>query len=146
MPERNRAWVDSEDQITQVSDFIFWTAWLSSTLRPGDDITYTNNWPYDEDAGNTMSFAAVWWSGASVTILILFVGIILFVFYRYKLGMKEAYQEGAFPVFDLDKQPLTASQVKTGKYFAVVSLLFLFRRCSGLCSPTIILNRTAFWD
>ncbi|MGG4245115.1 nitric-oxide reductase large subunit [Bacillus licheniformis] len=131
MPERNRAWVDSEDQITQVSDFIFWTAWLSSTLRPGDDITYTNNWPYDEDAGNTMSFAAVWWSGASVTILILFVGIILFVFYRYKLGMKEAYQEGAFPVFDLDKQPLTASQVKTGKYFAVVSLLFFVQAMFG---------------
>ncbi|MFC1285155.1 nitric-oxide reductase large subunit [Bacillus paralicheniformis] len=131
MPKRDRAWVDSEDQITQISDFIFWTAWLSSTLRPGDDITYTNNWPYDEDAGNTMSFAAVWWSGASVTILILFVGIILFVFYRYKLGMKEAYQEGAFPVFDLDKQPLTASQVKTGKYFAVVSLLFFIQAMFG---------------
>ncbi|MEC1241495.1 cbb3-type cytochrome c oxidase subunit I, partial [Bacillus paralicheniformis] len=131
MPKRDRAWVDSEDQITQISDFIFWTAWLSSTLRPGDDITYTNNWPYDEDAGNTMSFAAVWWSGASVTILILFVGIILFVFYRYKLGMKEAYQEGAFPVFDLDKQPLTASQVKTGKYFAVVSLLFFVQAMFG---------------
>lgn len=131
MPDRNRAWISSGDQIKQVSDFIFWTSWLSSTLRPGDDITYTNNWPYDEEAGNTMSFAAVWWSGASVTILILFVGIILFVFYRYKLGMKEAYQDGKFPVFDLEKQPLTLSQVKTGKYFAVVSLLFFVQAMLG---------------
>ena len=67
MPDHDRAWVANEDQITQVSDFMFWTAWLASTLRPNDDITYTNNWPYDEEAGNTMSFSAVWWSGASVT-------------------------------------------------------------------------------
>ncbi|ASB89078.1 nitric-oxide reductase large subunit [Bacillus sonorensis] len=131
MPDHDRAWVANEDQITQVSDFMFWTAWLASTLRPNDDITYTNNWPYDEEAGNTMSFSAVWWSGASVTILILFVGIILFLFYRYKLGMKEAYKEGEFPVFRLENQPLTASQVKTGKYFAVVSLLFFIQAMLG---------------
>lgn len=49
MPDHDRAWVANEDQITQVSDFMFWTAWLASTLRPNDDITYTNNWPYDEE-------------------------------------------------------------------------------------------------
>ncbi|MDA7027939.1 nitric-oxide reductase large subunit [Bacillus sp. CLL-7-23] len=131
MPDHDRAWVEGKDQLTQISDFIFWTAWLASTERPNDDITYTNNWPYDKDAGNIMSFSAVWWSGASVTILILFVGIILFLFYRYKLGMKEAYKDGEFPVFHLEKQPLTVSQVKTGKYFAVVSLLFFVQAMLG---------------
>ncbi|MDR6998126.1 cbb3-type cytochrome c oxidase subunit I [Neobacillus niacini] len=128
MPKNDRAYVAKGDQITQISDFFFWTAWLSSTVRPGDKITYTNNWPYYEDAGNHLSFSAVWWSGASVTLFVLMVGIILYVFYRYQFSMKEAYKEGNFPQIDLRKIPVTSSQVKTGKYFVVVSILF-FVQC-----------------
>jgi len=131
MPKSGRAWVADGDQTKQIADFFFWTAWLSSTLRNGDTITYTNNWPYYEDAGNTMSFSAIWWSGASATILVLFVAIILFIQHRYQLSMQEAYKDGQFPIIDLRKQPLTASQVKTGKYFAVVSVLFFVQSMFG---------------
>ncbi|HHY73565.1 MAG TPA: nitric-oxide reductase large subunit [Bacillus bacterium] len=131
MPATNRAYVAEGDQITQISDFFFWTAWLSSTLRQGDEITYTNNWPYYEDAGNTMGLSAVWWSGVSVTLLILFIGIILFVFYRYHLDMHPAYGDGKFPQIDLRKQPVTISQLKTGKYFAVVAILFFVQSMFG---------------
>lgn len=128
MPSTDRAYVDKGDQIKQISDFFFWTAWLSSTVRQGDKITYTNNWPYYEDAGNQMSFSAVWWSGASITILILMIGVILYLFYRYQFSMKEAYKEGNFPRIDLRKMPVTNSQIKSGKYFTVVSILF-FVQC-----------------
>lgn len=131
MPAEERAYVASGDQIQQISDFFFWTAWLSSTERINDDITYTNNWPYYEDAGNEMSFSAIWWSGASVTVLILFVGIILFVFYRYHLGMEEAYKDGNFPRIDLSKLPVTSSQLKSGKYFLIVTVLFFVQAMFG---------------
>ncbi|MBT2690074.1 nitric-oxide reductase large subunit [Bacillus sp. ISL-47] len=131
MPTEGRAYVASGDQIQQISDFFFWTAWLSSTERLNDDITYTNNWPYYEDAGNEMSFSAIWWSGASVTVLILFVGIILFVFYRYHLGMEEAYKDGNFPRIDLAKLPVTSSQLKSGKYFLIVTVLFFVQAMFG---------------
>lgn len=131
MPATDRAYVAEGDQITQISDFFFWTAWLSSTLRQGDEITYTNNWPYYEDAGNTMGLSAVWWSGVSVTLLILFIGIILFVFYRYHLDMHPAYEDGKFPKIDLRKMPVTNSQLKTGKYFAVVAILFFVQSMFG---------------
>ncbi|PLR77195.1 nitric-oxide reductase large subunit [Bacillus sp. V3-13] len=131
LPEADRFWIAEGDQTRQIADFFFWTAWLSSTERLGDDITYTNNWPYYEDAGNTMSFSAIWWSGASVTILILFIGIILFVFYRYHLGMQEAYTDGNFPRIDLGKLPLTSSQLKTTKYFVVVAALFFVQAMFG---------------
>jgi nitric oxide reductase subunit B len=131
MPRTDRAWVGNEEQVKQIADFFFWTAWLSSTLRIGDEITYTNNWPYYEDAGNTISYSAMWWSGASVTILILFVAIILFIQHRYQLSMQEAYKEGQFPAIDLRKQPLTPSQVKSGKYFAIVSILFFVQSMFG---------------
>ena len=131
MPSQNRAYVASGDQIKQISDFFFWTAWLSSTLRQGDEITYTNNWPYYQDAGNNLSFSAIWWSGASVTILILAIGIILFVFYKYNLGMQEAYKEGEFPQINIRKLPVTNSQIKAGKYFVIVAALFFVQSMFG---------------
>jgi nitric oxide reductase subunit B len=131
MPAKDRAYVAEGDQIEQIADFFFWTAWLSSTVRQGDEITYTNNWPYYEDAGNQMSFSAILWSGVSVTLLILFIGIILWVFYRYHLEMDKAYKEGDFPQIDLKKIPLTLSQVKTGKYFVIVVALFFVQAMLG---------------
>ncbi|CEG27595.1 nitric-oxide reductase large subunit [Bacillus sp. B-jedd] len=131
LPGGNRSYVAKGNQIKQIGDFFFWTAWLSSTVRQGDEITYTNNWPYYEDAGNQLSFSAVWWSGVSVTVLILFIGIILFVFYRYHLGMQEAYKEGNFPKINLNDIPVTSSQVKTGKYFFIVMALFFVQAMFG---------------
>lgn len=131
MPMNDRAYVAKGDQIQQISDFFFWTAWLSSTERLDDDITYTNNWPYYEDAGNEMSFSAIFWSGASVTVLILFIGIILFIFYRYHLGMEEAYKDGKFPHIELKKLPVTSSQLKSGKYFLIVTVLFFVQAMFG---------------
>lgn len=146
MPESGRAYVAEGDQIKQISQFFFWTAWLASTERLDDnEITYTNNWPYYEDAGNTMAFSAIWWSAASVTILILFVGIILFLFYRYHLGMEEAYTNGRFPSFDLKKQSLTLSQVKSAKYFVVVSLLFLVQALFGALLAHYYVEPTSFF-
>ncbi|MGP4108712.1 hypothetical protein [Virgibacillus sp. L01] len=91
MPEEDRAYVAEGDQIKQISHFFFWTAWISSTERVGGEITYTNNWPYYKDAGNTMSYSAILWSGVSITILAPFIAIILYVFYRYHFGMEPAF-------------------------------------------------------
>ncbi|NMD68682.1 nitric-oxide reductase large subunit [Bacillus sp. DNRA2] len=131
LPAKNRAWVDKGDQINQVADFFFWTAWLSSTNRPNDTISFTNNWPYFEDAGNVLTYSSIFWSGASITILALFMAIILFLFYRYHLGMKEAYTPGNFPKINLHSIPVTLSQVKAGKYFVIVSILFFIQVMFG---------------
>lgn len=131
MPKNNRAWVDNGDQITQVADFFFWTAWLSSTDRPNDKISYTNNWPFYQDAGNTLTYSSVLWSGVSITLLSLFMAVILFLFYRYHLGMQEAYTPGNFPKFNLRKMPVTSSQVKSGKFFVIVAILFFIQVMFG---------------
>jgi len=131
MPAKNRAWIGNGDQIAQISDFFFWTAWLSSTDRPHDSISYTNNWPFFKDAGNVLSYSAVLWSGVSITILTLIMSLILFIFYRYKLGMKEAYTPDKFPKINLYKVPVTLSQVKAGKYFVVVAVLFFVQVMFG---------------
>ncbi|MCF6092440.1 nitric-oxide reductase large subunit [Microaerobacter geothermalis] len=131
IPETDRAWVAEGDQLKQISDFFFWTAWLSAAKRPNDTITYTNNWPYDLDAGNTMPYSAIWWSAASTALLILLTAVILYFHYRYHFGMQEAYEPDKFPKINLQKLPLTPSQVKSGKYFTIVALLFLIQAGLG---------------
>lgn len=131
MPAKDRAWVAEGDQLKQMSDFFFWTAWLSSTERPNEDHTYTNNWPYEELAGNEPAFSAVWWSAASVTLLVIFIGIILYVYKRFKFEMEDAYEPNKFPVIKLSKLLVYPSQRKAAKYFLVVTLLFIVQALLG---------------
>ena len=37
----------------KLTAFFFWTAWAAVTDRPGETMTYTNNWPYEPLVGNT---------------------------------------------------------------------------------------------
>jgi nitric oxide reductase subunit B len=131
LPEKDRNYVAEGDQIEQISDFFFWTAWLSSTNRIGDDISYTNNWPFYEDAGNTMSYSAILWSGVSITILALFVAIVLFVFYKYHFGMTPAFTKNNYPVYNLRNKAVTTSQVKSAKFFLLVTIMFFVQVMFG---------------
>ncbi len=128
MPAEGRAWVAPGDQLTQMSDFFFWTAWLASTNRPGLSYSYTNNWPYDPAIGNTATFSAVSWSAVSVALLVLLTAGILFVRQRWHLDMQET---GRFPRISLSAIPPTVSQRKTAKYFVVVAGLFLVQTLLG---------------
>ncbi|AOZ94694.1 nitric-oxide reductase large subunit [Paenibacillus crassostreae] len=131
MPETSRKWVAEGDQITQISDFFFWTAWLSSTERPGETFSYTNNWPYYEDAGNVMTYSSVLWSGVSITVLSLVMALVFFLFRRYHLEMKESYTADNFPRINLNAIPVTISQVKSVKFFVVVAILFFVQVMFG---------------
>ena len=74
IPERSI--VDAR-QREQLGAFFFWTAWTSVTERPGDTITYTNNWPHEPLVGNTPSASLGMWSIASVLVLIAGIGWLL---------------------------------------------------------------------
>ena len=62
--------IDDAQQRLQVSRFFFWTAWVASTLRPGEDYSYTNNWPPDARVGNVPSTDAFFYSIAGVLSLL----------------------------------------------------------------------------
>ena len=44
--------IKTQDRMNKMCAFYFWAAWACITKRPGQDITYTNNWPPDEMIGN----------------------------------------------------------------------------------------------
>ncbi|MHB1158998.1 MAG: nitric-oxide reductase large subunit [Chloroflexota bacterium] len=129
MPATDRAYVAQGDQIQQMADFFVWTAWLSAVNRPGLDYSYTNNWPFDAAAGNDVTLAAVLWSGVSVTLLVLFTALILFLYHRFRMSMEGNLE--AAKTLKLSTSTLTPSQRKTAKYFAVVTLLLLVQTLLG---------------
>ncbi|MGB6946190.1 MAG: nitric-oxide reductase large subunit, partial [Bryobacteraceae bacterium] len=39
--------VSSPERMREMAAFIFWTAWSAASNRPNDNVSYTNNWPYE---------------------------------------------------------------------------------------------------
>ena len=112
----------------QLGAFFFWTAWTSTTQRPGEAITYTNNWPHEPLVGNKPAPALWGWSVFSVLFLIAGIGL---------LGWHYATSHGEEMVPVLPKKdPLAAIKVTpsmraTAKYFWVVMALFLVQILLG---------------
>lgn len=111
---------DSADR-TNLGAFFFWTAWSSVTDRPGQTISYTNNWPHDPLVGNVPAASIGMWSIASV--LFLIVGVGWLVWYQARTGEEPQPQVPASdPLLRLAPTP---SMKATTKYFITVIGLFL---------------------
>src|SRR5262249_15080291 len=57
-------------KLRQLVSFFFWTAWAASTERPGETVSYTNNWPHEPLLGNRVTGDAVVWTGVSIIALL----------------------------------------------------------------------------
>ncbi|HZO57111.1 MAG TPA: nitric-oxide reductase large subunit [Bryobacteraceae bacterium] len=113
----------------QFSAFVTWTAWLSVAKRPEANHSYTNNWPFDVQAGNGPTSGALVWSAVSVAGLILFLAIILFFHQRYRLEAEDV--AGRRFRFDIAELPLSPTQKATAKFFVVAIALFLVQVLLG---------------
>ena len=118
-----------EEQRLQISRFFFWTAWVASTLRPGTDYTYTNNWPPDKMVGNLASTETYFYSIAGIMALLVVLG--LFVFWIHRYGLWYGAPKGVALSEKLIDMPLTPSQFMAAKFFVVVILLFLLQTTFG---------------
>lgn len=118
IPENN---LRDDSQRSQLGAFFFWTSWTSATERPGQAISYTNNWPHEPLVGNTPTAALGMWSIASVLLLIMGIGWL--VWYQARRGGDEhAVTPAADPFLRLSPTP---SMRATTKYFVTVVGLFL---------------------
>ena len=116
-----------EQPLTQEADrmkltaFFFWTAWATVTDRPGQAISYTNNWPHDPLVGNLPSASLGMWSVASVLFLIAGVGWLTWHQARAN-GEEHAVVPASDPLLRMKPTP---SMKATTKYFVTVIGLFL---------------------
>ncbi|MCA9314033.1 MAG: cbb3-type cytochrome c oxidase subunit I [Planctomycetes bacterium] len=131
-------YITDADEIRQLSAFFFWGSWMCAAQRPGFDYSYTHNWPYDPEAGNTPTPGIVFWSVIGALVLILSMGV---VFYFYGKLDRETVWEGqaasAPPLATIelvDASRPTPSQRATYKYFAVAAVLFVVQVFAGLAA------------
>lgn len=116
------------DRMRKMNTFFFWASWACVTNRPGSDISYTHNWPPDQLVGNKATGDLILWTGFSIIMLLVGIGILVF----YHAQSKE---DGDFevPVEDpLMNQNITPSMKAVEKYFWVVNLLILVQVVMGI--------------
>ncbi len=134
--------VTDEARLRQLTAFFFWTAWAASADRPNENISYTNNWPYEPLVGNRPSGQTVVWTG--VSIIMLLAGISAMAWW-YAARRGEG-QEPVPPEIDpLGSWHATPSQKATVKYFWVVSALLLAQMLLGVVTAHYGVEGDAFY-
>jgi nitric oxide reductase subunit B len=119
--------IKTEERLDKMAQFFFWASWACVTNRPGEEISYTHNWPPDEQIGNVPTSDLILWTGFSIIMLLIGIGILIFVQARTQ------QEETLIPVEDpLMHQTITPSMWAVKKYFWVVNLLILAQVLLGV--------------
>ncbi|HCA78693.1 MAG TPA: nitric oxide reductase large subunit [Bacteroidetes bacterium] len=116
-------------KLRQMSAFFFWTSWAASTNRPGDDITYTSNWPHEELVNNRPTADAVVWTGVSIILLLAGIGGMVWYHASRPAESEPESVPKSDPLFNTQATP---SQRATLKYFWTVSALILVQIAMGV--------------
>jgi nitric oxide reductase subunit B len=130
----------TEERVRLMNAFFFWISWACVTERPGQDITYTNNWPAEKLVANEPTGSMHLWTGFSV--IILLAGIGLMVLYYAKRMNEDSEPPKIFP---LKNEIQTPSQKATVKYFWTVSALLLFQVLMGVVTAHYGVEGQAFY-
>jgi nitric oxide reductase subunit B len=137
----------SGTEAKQLSAFYFWTAWGATTNRPGQDITYTSNWPHERLVGNVPSTGILMWSIASVILLLAAAGVLVAYYAKqFDVWRQEIEPEGGMAQADiLDSAVITPSMRATAKYFWVVCALFVAQVLLGIVTAHYAVEGQGFY-
>ena len=128
-------YISDRQDVSDLSDFFFWGGWVCGVERPNSNFSYTHNWPYDPDAGNTPTSPVILWSVLGLLAFVLSCGIVLYFIGQYNQLPNKLFKEGSSGMLTIEKvnnfQP-TKTQRASFKFFFVAILLFLVQVLSGV--------------
>lgn len=130
-------------RMEKLNRFFFWSSWATVTNRPGQKISYTNNWPPEVLVGNRPTGALLLWTGFSVILLIAGIGVLA---YYYASRKDEEVDKESLPKNDplLALNP-TPSMRATLKYFWVVAALILVQVLLGVVTAHYGVEGSGFY-
>jgi nitric oxide reductase subunit B len=128
------------ERVRLLNAFFFWISWACVTERPGQDITYTNNWPAEKLVANEPTGSMHLWTGFSVIILLAGIGLMVLYYAKRKNEDEEAPK-----IFPLKDEIQTPSQKATVKYFWTVSALLLVQVIMGVVTAHYGVEGQAFY-
>ncbi len=135
------------DEAHALSAFFFWSAWSAVTNRPGDDISYTSNWPHEPLVGNSPTASVLMWSIASVALLLAGIGAIVWYYVaQYDIWRADMEPESGYAKEDaLAATKLTPSMRAAAKYFWVVGALFVGQVLLGVITAHYAVEGQGFY-
>jgi nitric oxide reductase subunit B len=132
-PSRNgglkRNLITDATELRQFTAFVTWAAWASVAARPGENYSYTNNFPYDPTVGNLPTPDALLWSALSLLVLLAGIATVLLAFGKFDyLGWVSRGRQLQPHLLPGESSPGQRALVK---FFVVVALLFLAQTLLG---------------
>ncbi len=116
------------ERVRKLNTFFFWIAWSCTTERPGQEITYTNNWPPEDLVANKPTGSLLLWTGFSVIMLLAGIGLMVWYYAR-----RRAEEQDLVPrSFRLVNEEQTPSQKAILKYYWIVTGLLLVQVLMGI--------------
>ncbi|MFZ1791452.1 MAG: cbb3-type cytochrome c oxidase subunit I [Saprospiraceae bacterium] len=142
-----RNYISNQQEIEGLSAFFFWGAWVCVANRPGSDYSYTHNWPYDPQAGNSPTSPVILWSVLGLLAFVLMCGIVLYYIGQYNQLPNKFFKPATKDLFSSERVAAfkpTATQKATYKFFFVAILLFFVQVSSGLITINDFVNWLGF--
>ena len=128
-------YIKNTSDIKSLTAFFYWGAWVCGVDRPGKTYSYTHNWPFDPNSGNTPSAPIILWSILGSLGLLFGLGMVLYYYGKLEKLDDNVYTNKAQPFMskgDVDKFAPDAIQRSTYKYFYVAMLLFGIQVLAGI--------------
>ncbi|WP_458414151.1 nitric-oxide reductase large subunit [Schinkia sp. CFF1] len=136
--------IRSQERMDLMNTFFFWSTWATTTNRPGDDVSYTNNWPSEVLVENRATSELIIWSLISFVMLLAGVGALAWYF------AVQRHKEPHLPEVYPEKDPLlglspTPSMKATLKYFWVVTALIVVQVGLGAVTAHYAVEGSGFY-
>jgi nitric oxide reductase subunit B len=130
-------------ELRQFVAFVTWAAWASVAARPGEDYSYTNNFPYDPIVGNVPTPDALLWSALSLIVLLAGIAAVLLAFGKFDyLGW---ITRGHHVHPHLLPGRSSRGQNALVKFFVLVALMFLAQTLLGGASAHYRVDASSFY-
>jgi len=141
-------YISDPTEIAQLSKFFYWGAWVCSVSRPGENYSYTHNWPFDPEAGNTPTASTMLWSILGLLGLVLGLGAVMYYYGQFEQLSEEYYSKGSSEMVTEEKLRTfspSPTQRSTFKFFYVAILLFLIQVLAGVLTVHDFVGFTTFF-
>jgi nitric oxide reductase subunit B len=126
----------------KTADFIIYSAITTVARRPDHpETSWTENWPYEPSVGNTPTTNTFRWTWISFCFTFFAFGFVLWLYRAYLDHPDDTPRERGLATY----RPLTPSQIKTGKYFIIVALVFLAQQGAGAIMAHSYYERETFY-
>ncbi|MDE2462970.1 MAG: cbb3-type cytochrome c oxidase subunit I [Alphaproteobacteria bacterium] len=123
------------------ADFLIYSSLTTVARRPGVNVSWTQNWPFEPIVGNHPTTSTFIWTWASICFTFLAFGAVLFIYERYLNTPDNAPMDPVLARF----RALTPSQKRIWKYFLVVAAVLLVQILAGSIMAHYYSDRTSFY-